>query len=374
MHGGVPALLGDGLAGQEQRAGASGRASARARLDAPHATVAVGPARERIGRPVVGVGQARAGPQLATSRPNTEASESSAARSRAASPRPVSAAARGPPAHPVSTGARDGSARPPDRKWLRPAVDEAWTRRLPSGAHHRVSKPSTMRCAAPMCSAPSASRQPGGRGSSPPAPPPPTIRLSTGSGSAMTARGAATSSRAAVGRQDRDAHLAGRQATAVTTEPSRISTRAWSRSFGQAPDERAVAFADPVRRVAVVVLRRFVLGQRPGAQPRQIGGVEPLEVPDHALELARARQQRGALPDEVGHRAVGPGAIGFEQRRQRGADVRHAPLRRVALPAREPVPRRWSSETASSVSPVSRISSTSSGGRPWTNSAPSSMG
>ncbi len=176
-----------------------------------------------------------------------------------------------------------------------------------------------------MCSARSASTQPGGGGSSPPALPPPIIRLTTARGSATTTRGATTSSVRPSEATDRDADLAGppRDGGHHRAEPD-LHARVVP-SVGKAPDERAVALADPVRRVAVVVLRRFVLGQSPGTQPRQVGGVEPLEILDHSLEFARAGEQRLALADQVGHRAIGAGAIGLEQRRQRGANVRHAP-------------------------------------------------
>jgi hypothetical protein len=54
--------------------------------------------------------------------------------------------------------------------------------------------------------------------------------------------------------------------------------------------QRAVALGDPLDLVAVLVGGRLVLGQRPRAQQREIGGVEPLEIARRPLELARLRR------------------------------------------------------------------------------------
>ena len=145
------------------------------------------------------------------------------------------------------------------------------------------------------------------------------------------------------------------------TWPARHATRGHHRaepdldarvvpSVGQAPDERAIALADPVRRVAVVVLRRFVLGQRPGAQPRQVGGMEPLEILDHALDLARAARATSRA------RGSGrpPGDRGRRDRPRAASPARRecpACAARTGAAGRAPAPRCRSSETASSVSP-----------------------
>ena len=105
-----------------------------------------------------GLMRGRAAPKIAASESSGRLEESPSGEL------PASDMARGPPHQPVSRGSSAGRRGPPDRKRGARAVHEA-DRRLPAWSHHARSKRRTMRCAAPISSRRSASRQPGGIGS-----------------------------------------------------------------------------------------------------------------------------------------------------------------------------------------------------------------
>ena len=165
---GVLALLGDGLAGQEEGT-LDRRSQRRARLDRSHARRSCTP-RPRTDRPTSrarrpGASGTAAPPRRARTPRPTNRAPPGAARPRPDRPRRGRA---GPPTQPVSTGACAGSALHQTGNGSRLRRGRSPGRAMPSGAHQRVSKPSTTRWAAPMCSASSAVTHPGGRGSSAP--------------------------------------------------------------------------------------------------------------------------------------------------------------------------------------------------------------